>query len=123
MLEVIPESLHETTQAPAGITSVVTELGPIRLLGEIVDSKCYLGVMNPGSGKVHRDCAARCISGGAPPALVAQDAAGETQVLLHVGSDSRALNKEILSFVARTSGNPGEACSVGFESRLESRTS
>jgi hypothetical protein len=27
------------------------------LTGEIVDSKCYLGVMNPGQGKVHRDCA------------------------------------------------------------------
>jgi len=100
MLEVLPESLHETAQAPAGIVSVLTDLGPVRLRGEIVDSKCYLGVMNPGNGKVHRDCAARCISGGAPPAFVAQDAAGETQVLLLVGSDGRALNKEILSFVA-----------------------
>ena len=25
--------------------------------------------MNPGEGKVHRDCAVRCISGGIPPAL------------------------------------------------------
>jgi len=100
MLEVLRESLHETAPAPSGITSELTELGPVRLRGEIVDSKCYLGVMNPGNGKVHRDCAARCISGGTPPAFVAQDAAAETQVLLLVGSDGRALNKEILSFVA-----------------------
>jgi hypothetical protein len=44
-------------------------LGDVRLTGEIVDSKCHFGVMNPGAGKVHRDCAVRCISGGIPPAL------------------------------------------------------
>lgn len=42
-------------------------LGEFDLVGEIVDSKCYLGNMNPGNGKVHRDCAVRCLSGGIPP--------------------------------------------------------
>jgi hypothetical protein len=37
-------------------------LGEFELVGEIVDSKCYLGNMNPGNGKVHRDCAVRCLS-------------------------------------------------------------
>jgi hypothetical protein len=58
------------------------DLGPTELTGEIVDAKCYFGVMNPGSGKVHRDCAARCLSGGLPPALVARDASGETRTVL-----------------------------------------
>jgi hypothetical protein len=35
-------------------------LGEFDLVGEIVDSKCYLGNMNPGNGKVRRDCAVRC---------------------------------------------------------------
>jgi hypothetical protein len=35
------------------------DLGEVQLTGEIVDSKCYFGVMNPGNGKVHRDCAVR----------------------------------------------------------------
>jgi hypothetical protein len=100
MLEVLPESIHETTPGQSQTANELTELGSVRLRGEIVDSKCYLGVMNPGNGKVHRDCAVRCISGGAPPAFVASDAAGETRILLLVGSDGRALNKEILSFVA-----------------------
>ncbi len=43
---------------------------PVTVSGEIVDSKCNAGVMNPGSGKVHRDCAVRCLSGGIPPVLV-----------------------------------------------------
>jgi hypothetical protein len=100
MLEVPPESIHETRMIPLTTPTEPIDLGMIRLRGEIVDSKCYLGVMNPGSGKVHRDCAVRCISGGAPPAFIARDAAGEPQVLLLTGSDGRALNKEILSFVA-----------------------
>ncbi len=42
---------------------------PKTLKGEIVDTKCYLGVMKPGMGKVHRGCAVRCLSGGIPPGL------------------------------------------------------
>jgi hypothetical protein len=29
--------------------------------------------MNPGSGKVHRDCAVRCLSGGVPPVLIEEN--------------------------------------------------
>jgi len=100
MIEVLPDSLHETAAGLSQTAPGLTELGSVRLRGEIVDSKCYLGVMNPGNGKVHRDCAVRCISGGAPPAIIARDEAGATRILLLVGSDGRALNKEILSFVA-----------------------
>jgi hypothetical protein len=45
-------------------------LGTQTLIGEIVDSKCYLGVMNPGALIPHRACAIRCISGGIPPVLL-----------------------------------------------------
>jgi len=62
---------------PAGIP-----LGEVELTGEVVDSKCYFGVMNPGNGKVHRDCAARCISGGLPAAFVVRDASGRSETLL-----------------------------------------
>ncbi|MCX8473199.1 MAG: ferric reductase-like transmembrane domain-containing protein [Sediminibacterium sp.] len=39
----------------------------IRLSGEIIDPKCYFGVMNPGEGKPHKACATLCISGGIMP--------------------------------------------------------
>ena len=77
----------------------IEDLGERTLRGEIVDSKCYLGVMNPGSGKVHRDCAARCISGGVPPGFLVRDSAGASRTLLLSGADGRALNKEVLSYV------------------------
>ena len=96
MLEV--DSVEALGDAPHAATTL--DLGAVELKGEIVDSKCYLGVMNPGSGKVHRGCAVRCISGGAPPAFIARDAAGETRLVLLAGSDGRALNKEVLDYVA-----------------------
>lgn len=60
-------------------------LGRVRLEGELVDTKCHLGVMRPGDGKVHRGCAVRCLSGGVPPGLLVRDAAGEGRVVLLAG--------------------------------------
>ena len=77
MAELRPDSVQSTESGAAPPERVV--LGHIVLTGEIVDSKCYLGVMNPGEGKVHRDCAARCISGGIPAAFIARDFQGQTQ--------------------------------------------
>jgi hypothetical protein len=45
-------------------------LGRVNLRGEVADSKCFLGVMKPGEGKVHRACAEVCILGGIPPMLL-----------------------------------------------------
>jgi hypothetical protein len=100
MIEVVPGSIAaDTPQSHLTVRSVI-DLGPVTLRGEIVDTKCYLGVMNPGERKVHRDCAVRCISGGVPPAFLARDAAGDARILLLVGDDGRALSKEVLPFVA-----------------------
>lgn len=79
---------------------IILDLGRVTLRGEIVDTKCYLGVMNPGERKVHRDCAVRCISGGLPPAFLARDPAGDAPVRLLVGDHGRALSKEVLPFIA-----------------------
>jgi hypothetical protein len=75
-------------------------VGAVELRGEIVDSKCYLGVMNPGNGKVHRDCAVRCISGGVPPGFIVRDRDGQSRTLLLASEDGRSLTPAILSFVA-----------------------
>jgi hypothetical protein len=75
------------------------ELGTFELTGEIVDSKCYLGVMNPGNGKVHRDCAVRCLSGGIPPIFATNDFNGMPKVLILTGTNRSPLPKE--AFLAR----------------------
>lgn len=81
LIEVMPASVAEI-QEPVAEGNSARDLGPVSLRGEIVDSKCYVGVMNPGQGKVHRDCAVRCISGGIPSALLASDEQGMAHLYL-----------------------------------------
>ncbi len=44
----------------------------IALTGEIIDPKCYFGVMNPGEGKPHKACATLCLAGGIMPVFAYQ---------------------------------------------------
>src|SRR6266700_4657227 len=114
MVEIIPGSIAVIDSAPA-VQERTRDLGTVTVTGEIVDSKCYLGVMNPGQGKVHRDCAARCLSGGIPPIFVATD--GHEQFLL-VGLDGRALGRDALrEFIAEPIQIQGDLLQQG-ESHL-----
>ena len=90
------------------------ELGAFELSGEIVDSKCYLGVMNPGSGKVHRDCAVRCISGGIPPIFVTNNFNGSPAILLLTDLHQKPLPKEtFLKLVAQPIRIHGSVVKIG----------
>ena len=98
MIEVVPDSIVRAAGTPR--TTTVEDLGSVRLRGEIVDTKCNLGVMNPGGGKTHRDCAARCISGGIPPGLRVRDAVGAERLFLLVGPAGEPVNQDVLDVVA-----------------------
>ena len=80
----------------------------MRLAGEIVDGKCYLGVMNPGEGKVHRDCAARCIAGGAPPLLAVAGGPPRGRLVSLAGSRGESIHAQVLDFVAEPVTIEGE---------------
>jgi hypothetical protein len=77
----------------AGVTPSDPHFSVVHVTGEVVDSKCFAGVMNPGSGKVHRGCAARCLHGGIPAALVSQK--GDLYYLLD--QDGKPLSREWIS--------------------------
>ena len=83
------------TLAPAATAAANSRSGGsgrrIRLRGEIMDAKCYLGVMNPGESTVHRDCAALCIRGGLPALFVARDDRGVELGLLLADENGRAM--------------------------------
>jgi hypothetical protein len=76
------------------------DLGIQTIRGEIIDPKCYFGVMKPGEGKAHRDCAIRCILGGIPPVLHVQNAKGENDYYLVVGENGEPMNEAVQHFVA-----------------------
>ena len=89
MIEVEPASLTGTVAASPSIETTAllepSDNTPVELTGEIVDSKCFLGVMVPGSGKTHKECASLCLRGGIPPALYVQDRTGQSSLLLLTG--------------------------------------
>ena len=83
-------------------------LGSYTLRGEIVDSKCFLGVMKPGRRKPHRACATRCISGGVPPIFFVETVAGEHDFLLLVDEAGAPVNDRVLDLVAEPLEITGE---------------
>ncbi len=100
------------------------DLGNFELTGEIVDSKCYLGVMNPGSGKVHRDCAVRCLSGGIPPVFATNDFNGSPAILLLTDPNQRSLPKDaFLNLVAQPVHIRGRVVKRGETLYLETESS
>ncbi len=107
MLEVEPGSIRSAPGAPQ-TPPPGDYIGWMELTGEIADGKCYYGVMNPGRGKVHRDCAVRCLSGGAPPVFLVRDSAGALQALLLTG-----IGREILDYVAEPVRLRGELRTTG----------
>lgn len=106
MIEVEPGSVtrRETGMAEGAPASAAVSLGRMTLSGEIVDSKCHLGVMNPGERRTHRACARLCIRGGIPPLLWVEDVGGSVRRLLLVDEQGMAVNERVLDFV----GDPVE---------------
>ena len=86
-------------QPVPGLAAAV-DLGPVELIGEIVDGKCFSGVMKPGAGKTHRGCAIRCISGGVPALLHTEGADPGGRDVLLVDSNGGTVNSRIAPLIA-----------------------
>lgn len=102
----IEGNYQKLTQRQAARSS--TQLGSISLKGEIVDPKCYFGVMKPGKGKIHRSCAVRCISGGIPPVFMVMNEAEVAEYYLILGADGEPINDEVLDYVGKPVQLDGE---------------
>src|SRR5204863_9824731 len=78
----------------------IKELGTVHLTGEVLDPKCYFGVMKPGHGKPHRDCAIRCIAGGMDPVLWVRNEKGEANYYLLLDSRGKKMNEQLRDYIA-----------------------
>jgi len=108
MIEVQPGAIQVTNSVAMPALPQTLQLGKQTLAGEIVDSKCFLGVMNPGQLTPHRACAIRCISGGVPPVLLVRQKVGPAIYLLLVSADGKPVNKQVLEMVAEPVEITGE---------------
>jgi len=114
MLEVVAGGL--TPADPPAVTlsaPVVRHLGRQTLEGEIVDSKCWLGVMKPATGNVHRGCAARCLSGGIPPLLMVHRPDGRLDHVLLTTATGGPAGDHYAGMVGRSVRVTGELYSEG----------
>lgn len=108
MIEVQPKTIQRTNIAPAKALPPTIPLGKQTLVGEIVDSKCFWGVMNPGQLTPHRACAIRCISGGVPPVLLVRQKDGPPICLLLTSAEGEPVNRQVLTLVAEPVEISGE---------------
>ena len=83
MLQLVPNDI-ETLPGEARRSAPVP-IGPLRVTGELVDSKCFLGVMKPGEGPLHRDCAVRCLLGAVPPMIAEHGTRRRLALIRHDG--------------------------------------
>lgn len=126
MIELEPESeaitsLSSGSSEPhARLTS--DRLGIVKLRGEIVDSKCYLGAMKPGDQKTHKACATLCIRGGIPPVLVERLPGGSVRCTLLVNPDGGPLEPAAFDRIAEPVEITGELESLAGLRRVRVST-
>lgn len=116
MIELDPDDPKDPKHGPAvalleeptpAVWAPMTAPGPaVTLRGEIVDSKCYLGAMKPGTGRGHKACATLCISGGIPPVLVSRDADGKPEFALLADNAGAGLSDSDLAAIKPVIGEP-----------------
>jgi hypothetical protein len=93
-------TLENNSKTPTPLKETISKM---TLSGEIIDPKCYFGVMKPGKGKIHRSCAVRCISGGIPPVLATTDKNNISEYFLITDLNGNPINNKILTFIGKPS--------------------
>jgi hypothetical protein len=105
-------SLDDIAKIPTDSTSFLPKNTATRreaeVIGEVVDPKCFFGVMKPGEGKPHRSCAIRCIHGGIPPVFHT----GPSEYYLLVGENMEPLKELVLGIVGDRVALRGEIIEV-----------
>ncbi|MBL7744664.1 MAG: hypothetical protein JNN00_14430 [Chitinophagaceae bacterium] len=94
------DPLTKISDAVVNVPPAIKELGTVRLTGEILDPKCYFGVMKPGQGKPHRDCAIRCIAGGMSPVFYVRNEKGEANYYLILDAAGKKMNEQLKDIIA-----------------------
>ncbi|MEM7571627.1 MAG: hypothetical protein AAF433_01950 [Bacteroidota bacterium] len=124
----------ELTQGSESFISVVDEqrvpaltgssIGSLQARGEILDPKCFFGVMKPGEGKIHKSCAIRCLSGGIPAVFRTRSSGESTSAGVNPAAiehdyyilmdwEGNPLNEALLPYVGQDITINGQARQLG----------
>jgi hypothetical protein len=102
-------------------SSVPVRVRTLTVTGELVDSKCHLGVMKPGEGPLHRDCAVRCLLGAVPPMIVVRSSSGIARRLALVDETGRPFFSDFSSLAGRPLTIRGTLLAQGARNLLAAR--
>ncbi|GAB5558464.1 MAG: hypothetical protein SynsKO_01110 [Synoicihabitans sp.] len=108
------DAITSTGVTSANPLQLASSAKPVTLRGEIIDSKCAFGAMNPATLKPHRACAIACLTGGIPPVLLVRHDGGTraTHYLL-VDDQGRSLTETAVKFAALPIEVSGTVSSIG----------
>ncbi len=100
--------IDEALMSKLATTTKPVSLGKVTLHGEITDSKCFLGVMKPGSGSVHKACAEVCLLGGIPAMLLVRGEDGKKYGYMLIQADGSSASKLVAKRAAEQVEISGE---------------
>jgi hypothetical protein len=120
MLQVEPGGIVPIDGAKESATRI-ERIRTIHVVGEIVDSKCHLGVMKPGEGPVHRDCAVRCLLGNIFPLVVVHGKRDVPERLALVDERNRPLQADFTALAGRPLAITGALVAQGPRRFLSAR--
>jgi hypothetical protein len=118
MLEIVPGTVRRANRHEAPPKAEPISRAAFEGRGEIVDAKCFLGVMNPGQGAAHRDCAVRCLSGGVPLMFGYRDVTGGSRLALLLTADAAVPGAEWRRLAGTSVAVRGELLTRGDEEVL-----
>ena len=101
MLQIDSDGIEMVSAPPETKPSSIVRIRTVTVVGELVDSKCHLGVMKPGEGPVHRDCAVRCLLGMVPPMISVHNAPDLPARLALVREDGGPLFSDFSALAGR----------------------
>jgi hypothetical protein len=106
------ESIVSVEESSVVTSQSITPLGSTTVIGEIVDPKCFFGVMNPAYGKIHKSCAIRCISGGIPPILAIKEGEKFVDYYFLIDEEGNKVNEQVLQHIGESVKVSGQTESV-----------
>jgi hypothetical protein len=81
--------------SPIAPPPALRDAGEATLTGEIVDSKCWAGAMNPVDGKAHRGCGSLCLLGNIPALFIIAAPDGTIRWYVLADADGNPLDEAI----------------------------
>jgi hypothetical protein len=113
MLQLAPDEIETVVRSRETKPSVLVRIRTVTVVGELVDSKCHLGVMKPGEGPMHRDCAVRCLLGAIPPMISVRGARETPARLALVDAEGRPFFSDFSALAGRPLTIRGSLVSQG----------